>query len=131
MKHTIILLNLFLLSSIISSAQKIGIKAGGNFSNTIVGGNSGTSGSFTSADKHTFIPGYHAGIFGEYDLGKTISLQLEAVYSTKGFKQKYTMTSSWLTTVQTVTYTYSYLDVPFIVNIHFGETGSYIGLGPQ
>lgn len=127
MKRGIFPLFFLLLFGVTLSAQKIGIKAGGNFAN-VIGADNSKSG---TADKHTFIPGFHAGIFGELDMGQVVSLQVEACYSTKGFKQKYTSSSLIVNTTQDVQYTYSYIDVPFLVNLHFGSFGGYYQLGPQ
>ena len=123
-----IFFSFFLFISMVSSAQRIGIKAGGNYTNVIVSDNSASSG---SSDKHMFVPGFHAGAFGEFDLAQILTLQVEAVYSQKGFKQKFTSSSSTVNITQDVKYTYSYVDVPVMFNIHFGQMGSYIGIGPQ
>lgn len=128
MKRKVFPLFFLLLLGISVSAQKIGIKAGGNFTNVIGSDNSSVSG---STDKHTYISGFHGGIFGEFDMGQVASLQVEACYSTKGFKQKYEFSSQIVKTTQDVQYTYSYIDVPFLVNLHFGQMGGYVGLGPQ
>ncbi|MBI3500598.1 MAG: PorT family protein [Bacteroidetes bacterium] len=115
----------------VSFAQlEAGIKAGGNFSNIT------TSGSTTNH----FIPGYHGGLMARYHLNKYISLQTEALYSTKGFKYDYKFESSASFFFFTYTatsegsgqYNFSYIDVPLIANGHFGGGGnSYVGLGPQ
>lgn len=128
MKYTFLSLISLLTLTTVSYAQKIGLKAGGNFSNVMSKNDVSTSG---TTDKHTFSPGFHAGAFGELHVADIVSLQLEAVYSQKGFKQKYTATSTFVNMSQEVKYTFSYIDVPLLVNIHFGEMGSYIGFGPQ
>ena len=131
MKRILLPLTLCMFVNLVSSAQKIGIKAGGNFSN-VIGNSSGSSTTTTSeSDKHMYVPGFHVGMLGEFDLAEILSLQLEAVYSQKGFKQKFTSSTLIVTTTQEVKYTYSYIDVPIILNIHFGQMGSYIGFGPQ
>ena len=130
MKRIILPLTLFVCVSIFSSAQKIGIKAGGNFTNVV-----GKSGTGDKLSGHKYVPGFHVGILGEIDLAEVLSLQLEAVYSRKGFRDKSskttTISSGSVTTETDVLYTISYLDVPLLFNIHFGQMGSYIGLGPQ
>lgn len=130
MKNTILALTLFFFISIISSAQKFGIKAGGNFTNVM--GKTGTGDKVTG---HQFIPGFHVGILGELDVAETISLQAEAVYSRKGFRDKSSSSTTagfmTVTSEMNVLYTLSYVDVPLLVNIHFGQMASYIGLGPQ
>ncbi|TAL59937.1 MAG: PorT family protein [Bacteroidetes bacterium] len=128
MKNSILSLIFILILCVVASAQKIGIKAGGNFTNVIGGDNSASSG---SSDKHLYVSGFHAGGFGEFDVAEIVSLQVEAVYSTKGFKQKYSTSSLLVNTTEEVKYTYSYIDIPLIINIHFGQMGSYIGIGPQ
>lgn len=134
MKNPVLPLIFIFFSVAVCDAQKIGIKAGGNFSNVIASDNSGsTSGGSSSGttDKHSYIPGFHAGLFGEIDLGSVASIQLEALYSTKGFMQKYASSSSYVNVEGETKYTYSYIDVPLLVNIHFGQMASYIGFGPQ
>lgn len=102
-----------------------GIKAGGNYTNVIG----------TDASRNKYKPSFHVGGFVEYQVSSTISLQGEAVYSVKGFLNKYeesvTTPNSTISQKVNVLYSYSYIDVPFIINIHFGQMGSYLGLGPQ
>jgi hypothetical protein len=101
--------------------MRLGIKAGGNFTNILQKDN----------DNAKFKPGFHVGALLQYDISDALSFQPEVIYSVKGYKYK----SS--TTVLNVTSNYegvqnlSYLDIPLQLNIHFGEMGSYIGIGPQ
>lgn len=101
-----------------------GIKAGGNYTN-VVGDGVG----------HEYVPGWHVGAFGEYEVSQLLSVQAEIVYSVKGFRAKYskatpnplgTLVEDW-----DVPCKFTYVDVPLMLNIHFGSMGSYIGLGPQ
>jgi len=123
---------IFCLLCITSYAQlKIGVKGGANYTNVI-----GKDGNGDKAAGHKFIPGFHAGLLFEYGLSQDISLQTEGVYSTKGFRLKNTSTSSPSpsTTIDQkfdVQYNLAYIDVPFLLNIYFGEMASYIGIGPQ
>ena len=130
MKRIILPLTLFLCVSIFSSAQKIGIKAGGNFTNIV-----GKSGTGDKLSGHQYIPGFHVGALGEIDLAEVVSVQIEAVYSQKGFRDHSSVTIPLSfgnsTTESNVVYKFSYVDVPLLLNIHFGQMGSYIGLGPQ
>jgi len=131
MKNTYFTTIFLLTISCASYAQfRAGIKAGGNFTNVM-----GVDGSGNKAEGHKFVPGFHVGAIAQLDVAEFVSLQTEVVYSTKGYKlQKSTSTTISNTTVvqdYNVLNTYSYLDVPFLVNIHFGQMGSYVGLGPQ
>ena len=107
-----------------------GIRAGGNYTNILVPSNQ---------KYYKFKPGFHAGAYMEYDFTEKLSFQTEVVYSKKGCDYKYSNSSSLIiagqpTTITTdykVRYDLAYIDVPFLLNINFGEMGSYIGLGPQ
>ena len=112
------------------SQLSIGLKAGGNYTNVI--------GSNSSGNKYR--PGFHVGAIFEYEFANYFSFQMEGVYSLKGFRSKANISTSYPKT-QTIViqnfnvlYSYSYIDVPLMLNIHFAgqsDLGSYIGLGPQ
>ena len=113
---------LFFVTGYYSYAQlSAGIRAGGNYTN-IMG---------PDQKNYKFKPGFHAGIYMEYDFADKLSFQTEAVYSVKGFINKYTTTVLNITQDYNVKYNLAYVDVPLLLNINFGEMGSYLGLGPQ
>jgi hypothetical protein len=123
-----IFLSAFFICSvvIISSAQfSAGIKAGGNFTNVL------------TSDKtagHKYLPGFHLGAILEMDVSEFISFQAEVDYSKKGFLKQNSIVQNAIlktTTDTKLKYAISYIDVPLLLNIHFGQMGSYIGIGPQ
>jgi Outer membrane protein beta-barrel domain len=136
MKHTLFFAFFIGILANHSSAQfSAGIKAGGNFTNMI-----GQNGIGDKLVGHKFNPGFHVGAIGELDVSEFISFQMEAVYSQKGFKLQsntsfppVALGSSTMTVTSSTKsiYKFSYVDVPLLLNIHFGQMGSYIGLGPQ
>lgn len=131
MKHKILTLFFSGILSLTGFSQlSFGPKAGGNYTNVI--------GAFT--DGHKFRPGWHTGLVVEYEFANYLSFQFEGVYSVKGFRYKNTESVAnsklKLFTVSdyNVLYSYRYIDLPLILNIHFRGTsdlGSYIGVGPQ
>lgn len=131
MKRILLPLTLCMFVNLVSSAQKIGIKAGGNFSNVVGSSSASSTAGSTESDKHMYVPGFHVGVLGEIDLSSLMSFQIEAVYSQKGFKQKFTSSNLIVTSTLESKNTYSYIDVPLLLNIHFGQMGSYLGIGPQ
>ena len=52
------------------------------------------------------------------------------LYSNKGYHYKYSETILGTAYENNYNYTITYVDVPVLVNLHFG-TGSYVGAGPQ
>jgi len=119
------------LTSASHAQYSAGIKAGGNFTNILTS---------DETKKHKFIPGFHVGLLAQMDISEIVSFQTEAVYSVKGFKMENNISSPPMTTGSStvtvttdtkVTYKYAYIDVPLLLNIHFGQMGSYVGLGPQ
>lgn len=125
-KHfLLVVLSMFLF--LFSHAQLSGgIRAGGNFTN-IIG---------PESKAYKFKPGFHVGAYMEYDFAEKLSFQTEAVYSVKGYKYKFTTVSpptpsASFETVYDALHSLSYLDIPFLLNINFGQMGSYVGLGPQ
>lgn len=122
MKKRVIQFFVFSFISIQSFSQLSGgIRAGGNFTN-ITG---------PESKDYKFKPGFHAGAYLEYDFAEKFSFQTEAVYSVKGFRNKYSSTTLNITSDYDVLYNLAYIDVPFILNVNFGEMGSYLGIGPQ
>ena len=127
MKRTFLSILFIFVLTIASFAQfAVGIKAGGNFTNVLT---------TDKTEGHKFVPGFHVGLLAQVDISEFISFQTEAVYSRKGFKQQSSSTTelaqSTITSNTRVQYSYSYIDVPLLLNIHFGQMGSYVGLGPQ
>lgn len=124
-RFSLSVLSMFLF--IFSHAQLSGgIRAGGNFTN-IIG---------PESKEYKFKPGFHVGAYLEYDFAEKLSFQTEAVYSVKGFRYKYTTPSTptpsaSFQSVYDVLYSLNYIDIPFLLNINFGQMGSYLGLGPQ
>ncbi len=74
-------------------------------------------------------------MFNYYDFTEQLSIQPEVVYSTKGCKMAYSSTTNFgaITILSDYSgqYNLSYLDIPLLLNISFGDMGGYIGLGPQ
>jgi hypothetical protein len=105
----------------LGAQMHIGVKAGGNFTSILQKDNKDAK----------FKPGFHAGAIFEYDINNALSFQPEVVYSVKGYKYKSSTTVLNITSEHVGVQNLSYLDIPALLNIHFGEMGSYIGLGPQ
>jgi hypothetical protein len=102
-----------------------GLRAGGSYTNILA----------PDQKYYKFIPGFHAGIYMEYDFEENLSFQTEVVYAKKGSQYKYTeppyISTPTIITTYNVKYNLSYIDVPLLLNIHFGQAGAYVGLGPQ
>lgn len=77
-----------------------------------------------------FLFTYHVGGFFNYAFSDMLSVQPELLYSNKGYHYKYSETVLGVVFEDNYNYTFSYIDIPVLLNIHFG-TGSYIGAGPQ
>jgi hypothetical protein len=126
------ILKLVTLSAIISCsnfllfAQKFGIRAGGNASTMVMKDNDNT---YTS----TPIPGFHVGVFYNYELKNTLSFQPEIHFTSKG-------TSSMLSGAAVIGFpvdskvelTTYYLDIPLNVKSTFDlfKNKMYVTLGP-
>lgn len=122
MKKYFLPISFFFACTFSTLAQvKGGIKLGGNYTN-IIGPNS---------SDYKFKPGFHAGAFVEYDINNSLFVQGEVDYSLKGFLGKTTTTIINSTTTIKGTYNLAYIDIPLMLNIHFGDWGSYVGIGPQ
>ncbi|WP_309608515.1 porin family protein [Flavobacterium sp.] len=113
MKNVIYSLGLILFVFNFSNAQliKIGIKAGGNYSN------------FESSTFQTkAIASYHLGLVSEIKLSKALSLQPEFLYSTQG--------ASYKNLVQEYKSELGYMSVPILAKLYLGKVLS-IEAGPQ
>lgn len=107
-------------------AQKFGIRAGGNASTMVMKDNDNT---YTS----TLIPGFHVGVFYNYELKNTLSFQPEIHFTSKG-------TSSQLSGAAVIGFpvdskvelTTYYLDIPLNVKSTFDlfNNKMYVTLGP-
>lgn len=107
-------------------AQKFGIRAGGNASTMLMKDNDNT---YTS----TPIPGFHVGVFYNYELKNTLSFQPEIHFTTKGTANKYSYDSGFLGMVDSkVELTTYYLDIPLNVKSTFDlfKNKMYVTLGP-
>lgn len=126
------ILKLVTLTAIISCsnfflfAQKFGIRAGGNASTMLMKDNDNN---YTS----TPIPGFHVGVFYNYELKNTLSFQPEIHFTTKGTANKYSYDSGFLGMVDSkVELTTYYLDIPLNVKstFDFFKNKMYVTLGP-
>lgn len=120
-----LLLAVSLTASVAMAQLSGGLKAGGNFTN------------FIGKDSKDFKykPGFHVGLFMEYDFTEHLSFQPEVVYSTKGSKHVYENSTNFggytITQAYDLNYKLPYIDIPLLLNIGFGSMGGYIQLGPQ
>lgn len=130
MKTKLLFFSLFFITCISSYSQLSGgVRAGVNYTN-IFGPNT---------KDYKFKFGWQAGGYIEYDFATHASFQAEVNYSVKGYKLKSSESMPLGTGTAVVTYhqdyniryNVSYIDIPLIININFGEMGSYIGVGPQ
>jgi hypothetical protein len=121
---------MFFVGSIAAHAQLSGgVRAGANYTN-ILG---------PSSRNYKFKFGYQAGGYIEYDFASKLSFQAEVNYSMKGFREKYSEEQIYGFGQYTITtntevdilYNVSYIDIPLILNLNFGQMGSYLGIGPQ
>lgn len=126
------ILKLVTLTAIISCsnfllfAQKFGVRAGGNASTMLMKDNDNT---YTS----TPIPGFHVGVFYNFELKNTLSFQPEIHFTSKG-------TSSMLSGAAVIGFpvdskvelTTYYLDIPLNVKSTFDlfKNKMYVTLGP-
>ena len=126
------ILKLVTLTAIISCsnfllfAQKFGVRAGGNASTMLMKDNQNT---YTS----TPIPGFHVGVFYNYELKNTLSFQPEIHFTTKGTVNKYSYDSGFLGVVDSkVELTTYYLDITLNVKSTFDlfKNKMYVTLGP-
>jgi hypothetical protein len=107
-------------------AQKFGIRAGGNASTMVMKDNDIT---FSSS----LLPGFHVGVFYNYELNNSLSFQPEIHFTSKGTSNKYTVDSGFLGVVEsTVDLTSYYLDIPLNVKSTFDlfNNKMYVTLGP-
>lgn len=114
MKKTTLAVLLAFITSV-GFAQHVGIKAGGTLA-TFKGEN---------AKNYDHRVGYTGGIFVQQHFNDLLGIQLEALYTSKGARNKY---SSGSNQVQD-SYRLNYVDVPLM--LHFSAGGLFIDLGPQ
>lgn len=126
------ILKLVTLTAIISCsnfllfAQKFGVRAGGNASTMLMKDNDNT---YTS----TPIPGFHVGVFYNFELKNTLSFQPEIHFTSKGTSSKYSYDSGFLGVVDSkVELTTYYLDITLNVKSTFDlfKNKMYVTLGP-
>ncbi|WP_210461923.1 MULTISPECIES: porin family protein [Rufibacter] len=93
---------------------KLGIKAGGNFTN-VMG---------DDLDDAEYIFGFHGGLFADYGISEMVSIRPELLYSLKGFKFEGEEDGEEVTLKSRL----SYIDVPILAHINAG--GLFFELGP-
>lgn len=77
-----------------------------------------------------FKLGFRAGAFIRMELSDVLSLQPEALYSSRGYKQKISFNNSVISRDTFLTYNFSYIDFPFLMNMKIGLS-AYMSFGPQ
>lgn len=119
-------------------AQRIGIKAGGNFSKIIYRTNDINS-IFHDNDHVEWKPSYHVGVIGEFPLTGLASIETGLLFTVKGYKSEVFMYNDNMEImfVGTARENLYYLDIPVTAKVGFdigsvtifGLTGPYIGIG--
>ncbi|GAB1462710.1 porin family protein [Pedobacter sp.] len=123
-KILIIALGLF-VSGLAANAQstnsliRLGIKGGANFSNIIKDDGNNNF-------KTDYLVGYNAGLTLDIKLLENLAFTPELVYSTKGYKNTYTILGSEVKTTQRT----HFLEVPILASIKLTEGLNFV-LGPQ
>ncbi|WP_205503443.1 porin family protein [Rufibacter psychrotolerans] len=97
---------------------KVGIKAGGNFSNWTGDDVEAFEELFDTKMEYKF--GFHAGLFADYSFSEMVSVRPELLYSLKGWKME--------EEDETFKVNLSYIDVPILARIKAGAL--FFELGP-
>ena len=116
----LVLLGLFLAGTQSFSQMKCGANAGLNIANVVMspsGGNSPKS-----------VTGFHAGVFCDYMIMKSLGVGAGLFYTTRGSKSEMTV----FTTTATMTTTLSYLEIPITGKYYFdaGPAKIFVAAGP-
>ena len=77
-----------------------------------------------------FKIGFQSGAFLRFSINDQVSFQPEMLYSTRGYKLKASTMTSVSSKDTNLTYTFSYLDFPFMINVHFADN-IHLNIGPQ
>ncbi|WP_207436269.1 porin family protein [Sabulibacter ruber] len=96
---------------------KLGIKAGGNFSNF-----SGKD----VGDESEYVFGFHAGAFVDYGISDMVSIRPELLYTLKGAKGE--IDEDDLNYTEKIRL--HYLELPLLVRINTGASGLFFEAGP-
>lgn len=98
-------------------AQQIncGVRAGGNYT------------TLSGVDNTTFKLGYNFGAFAEYMVVSNIGVQAEINYSAQGANFAYTGSLGGINATWKGSYNFSYLNIPVLAKMHFGNLGVYVG----
>lgn len=134
MKHIPLLAILLIGAQLVSaqSTKKFGIKAG--FNEAFING-----GTLPSATKGKFLPGFHVGVFKDFDLGKSWSIQPALFYTIKGYKATTDIiipgpppSSGTQSLHEDGKQTYQYLELPLnmLYNIKIKSSKIFVGGGP-
>lgn len=83
-----------------------------------------------SGQPNKFKFGYSAGFFLRVDLSETLGLQLETLYSTRGYKKSTSYGNLAAMKDTSAVNNFSYIDFPFLLDIAIGN-GGFMNIGPQ
>jgi Outer membrane protein beta-barrel domain len=120
----LLLAGLLLLGFESAHAQfSAGLKAGLNYAN--ISGNMGTNQNFDRDRKL----GFNAGVVANIKAIRSLAIQPELLFSTKGYEVDQTTTNGDLTTKTEVNSRMKYLDLPVMIQLQQGQF--YLEAGPQ
>jgi len=77
-----------------------------------------------------FKIGFQSGVFLRFAVNDQISFQPEILYSTRGYKLKTSTITSVSSKDTNLTYTFSYVDFPLMINVHVVDN-IHFNIGPQ
>lgn len=77
-----------------------------------------------------FKIGFQAGAYLRFAVNDQVSFQPEMLYSTRGYKLKASTMTPVSSKDTNLTYTFYYLDFPFMINVHIADN-IFLNIGPQ